>query len=106
MQNSEHTISIAEFISQRLGFRSSAEEFFNSIESIPVNKLKVDFKGTKSISRSFAHEYLLQKKESEKQIVDCNVPKNIQKMFYIVNNTTEKHKIERDIQKTIVLSSN
>lgn len=99
-----YKISIAESISPRLGFRSSVAELFNSIESIPSTEVEIDFKDTKYISRSFAHEYLKRKHTTTKEIQEKNIPLNIKKMFQIVTTSKEKHKIHRKIQKTIVMS--
>jgi hypothetical protein len=104
MENTENKIYIADCISPRLGFRSSAEEFFNSLETVHSPDLIIDFSGTKLISRSFAHEYLCQKKRINKHITEENVPANISKMFFIVDNSKSKHKIERNIQKTVLLN--
>jgi len=99
-----YKISIAESISPRLGYRSSVAELFKSIEHIPNAGIEIDFKNTQYISRSFAHEYLKQKKSTKKDIKEINIPQGIAKMFQIVVNSKEKYRIERKVQKTIVLS--
>ncbi|MDI6723771.1 MAG: hypothetical protein QMD61_03925 [Methanobacterium sp.] len=100
----KYRISIAESISPRLGYRSSVAELFKSIEHIPHKGVEIDFKGTQYISRSFAHEYLKQKNLTQKEIKEKNIPQSIAKMFQIVTDSKEKYRIERKIQKTIILS--
>ncbi len=104
MQREMYKLNIAESISSRLGFRSSAAEFFKLIETVPCNGVEIDFKDTKFISRSFAHEYLQRKNAATKEIEEKNVPQNIKQMFQIVVNSKEKHKIHREIQETITLN--
>jgi len=99
-----YKISIAESISPRLGYRSSVVDLFKSIEHIPNTGIEIDFKGTQYISRAFVHEYLKQKKSTKKDIKEINIPQSIAKMFQIVVNSKEKYRIERKVQKTIVLS--
>ena len=84
---------LAKMISPDLAFRSSADEFFDSIESIKVENIVVDFKGIRSISRSFAQEYLDRKKKSRKITTEKNVPVLVKKMFEVVRQTQEKTKI-------------
>lgn len=98
-----YKINITESISTRLGYRSSVADLFNSLEYIPNTLIEIDFKGTQYINRSFAHEYLKQKKSIKKEIKEKNIPKNVEKMFQIVINSKEKYKIERKTQKTIIL---
>jgi hypothetical protein len=67
MQTTNYKINITKYSSPRLGFRSAAAELFTSLESIKANTIEIDFKNTKFISRSFAHEYLILKKNQKKE---------------------------------------
>ena len=47
-------------------------------------KVTIDFAGVKTITRSFAHEYLLRKKASNKLVEERNVPSDVQRMMEVV----------------------
>lgn len=96
---------ISQIISPNLAFRHNAKEMFENIESYPEKKIILDFANVRTITRSFAHEYLSRKANTSKHIVETNVPEHVKKMFAIVENTSEKKKIsEKENSKTIVLS--
>lgn len=80
-------LKINEIIAPKLGFRDSAETFFQELEEIEQDIIKLDFKGVKFISRSFAHEYLQQKKKSKKHIIETNLPTKVVNMFDYVKNS-------------------
>ena len=84
------TIIIKERISVDLALRNSADIFFDYLESNPQKEIIVDFNGIKSISRSFAHEYITRKNQSKKSITETNVSENVKKMFYVVEQPAEK----------------
>jgi len=44
----------------------------------------IDFSGIKSITRSFAHQYTVNKIKSDKQIIECEIPLKIKPMFELV----------------------
>ncbi len=91
--NSSIKILIKEEVSEDLALRDSARKFFNKIEALPTKEVVVDFKNVRSISRSFAHEYLSQKQKLEKVIVEINIPPNVQKMFKVVEEPKERVEI-------------
>lgn len=62
-----------------------ASSFFDKIEKSQAKQIVIDFKGIKSISRSFAQEYQSRKAKSKKNITEANIPENVEKMFEIVN---------------------
>jgi len=96
-------IFITEEISESLGLRYSAKQFFKHIESIPADSITVDFVDTKFISRSFAHEYLSRKKSSHKRIIEVNTPENINKMFRVVENSNNKRSRNPKRIKAVIL---
>lgn len=53
----------------------------------------MDFSEIKSISRSFAHQYLIRKRASKKKITEINIPSSVAKMFSIVDSSTKKDQI-------------
>ena len=83
--NSSNRLQIREIVSENLALRDLATEFFDKIDSMKEKEVIIDFKKVRSISRSFAQEYLLRKKESKKKIIEANVPENVKKMFEIIN---------------------
>lgn len=84
------TIKIKDVISSDLALRDTANEFFNSIESRKNKKIAIDFSEISSISRSFAQQYLTRKQKSKKEIVDINIPPNINKMFELIKNQEKR----------------
>ncbi|MDG6223007.1 MAG: DUF4325 domain-containing protein [Candidatus Bathyarchaeota archaeon] len=93
------TISIKEAVSPDLALRNSAQNFFKRIERLENNKIVVDFTDVKTITRSFADEYLNHKKSSKKEIIDVNVPENVAKMFAVVKKKPEKFAVPKSKQK-------
>jgi hypothetical protein len=83
-------VMVKEQISVDLALRHSAAAFLDYLESVPQKEVIVDFSGINSISRSFAHEYLTRKNNSKKNITEINVPENVKKMFYVIEQPTEK----------------
>lgn len=77
-------ILIKDFISADLALRRSANRLFNHIRSIPEKKIIVDFVGIRSITRSFAHQYILRKDKSKKTIKQIHIPRKVKAMFDIV----------------------
>ncbi|MFQ5406359.1 MAG: hypothetical protein ACE5DI_04345 [Candidatus Micrarchaeia archaeon] len=86
-------ISVAKNVSPDLALRASANRFFDYLESLPENQLVVDFQQVQTISRSFAHQYLLRKKKSPKRVSETNVPESVEKMFEVVQASSSKRKI-------------
>ena len=96
-------ISIKDKVSSDLALRDYAKSFFNMLEKESDEKITIDFANVTSISRSFAHEYLLNKQKIKKQIKETNIPSNIQKMFDIVMENTSKPKLI-DVEKTQIIT--
>jgi hypothetical protein len=80
----DYCVRIGEVVSRDLAFREEARRFFDFLENRPKEGVVVDFEGVRTISRSFAHEYILRKKSSSKNIREINMPPNIAKMFDVV----------------------
>lgn len=79
-------VSVVEKISADLALRTVADDLVDWLESLPTDRITLDFTGVHSISRSFAHQYVSRKKTSTKQINEINLPDNIAKMFWVVEN--------------------
>ncbi len=82
-------IIIVNEIQTNLSIRGGAKVFFDHIKTIPQNKILINFEGSKCISRSFAQEYLKQKRLIDKEIVEINVPDNIYSILKIVENAPD-----------------
>ncbi|MBI3033247.1 DUF4325 domain-containing protein [Candidatus Woesearchaeota archaeon] len=91
--NTSTKVIIKDKISVDLALRESAKKFFQEIARLSTKYISVDFKGVKSISRSFAHEYITRKKIMKQNISEINVPENVRKMFDIVNEPQDKIQI-------------
>jgi STAS-like domain of unknown function (DUF4325) len=64
------------------------------MKSYSEDNIIIDFSEVNSISRSFAHQYLTSKRESNIVINEVNVPKNVEQMFEIVKMATNKPTIK------------
>lgn len=84
LYNDLATLCIQKQISSNLSFRHSADALFEYINSRNESKIVVDFSGIESITRSFAHQYVLNKIESNKQILERDIPSEIKPMFELV----------------------
>jgi hypothetical protein len=77
-------VMIINEIPPSLSIKGGAKIFFDHIKNIPENEILINFEGSKCISRSFAQEYLKQKKLSNKKIKEINMPDNVSSMLKIV----------------------
>jgi hypothetical protein len=81
----EIKILLREKVSPNLAFRGSADDVFNEdINNSDASIVVVDFDGIESTTRSFIHQYMLNKMKSDKTIIEINVPKVISPMFDLV----------------------
>ncbi len=93
MTTSSKRIRIAELVSPNLATRDAASAFLARLESIPENAIVVDFEGIRSITRSFAHEYMSRKKSIGKVIQETNVPTTVRRMMEIVTMPPKRKKL-------------
>ncbi len=77
-------IKIGETIHSNLGMNSSARNLFKELNNSPAKNITIDFSNVIFMSRSFTQEYLFQKLNSNKNIIEQNVPEDVQKMFDVV----------------------
>ena len=85
MNHNATIIRVSEAIAPDLMLRVVAEAFFDEIERSEEKTLTLDFTGVRSVSRSFAHQYAIQKRASKKRIVEANMTEEIARMFELVN---------------------
>lgn len=74
--------------------RKTISAFFEKINSQKEAEIVLDFKGVDFISRSCADEYLKQKEESNKKIIERNMSKEVCSMFNAVQNQYEKEGVK------------
>ena len=77
-------IQLVKVISKNLLFRGSADELFNQINKFEISEIIIDFRQIQSITRSFAQQYLKNKEQSKKKIIDVNITPTIKKMFELI----------------------
>ncbi|VVB64795.1 Uncharacterised protein [uncultured archaeon] len=82
--SNETRLSMRERISSNLALRHSADVLFDYINSLDESRIIINFSGIESITRSFAHQYAVNKIKSKKQIVECDIPPKIKPMFELV----------------------
>ena len=80
---SEIEIFLEKEIDSDLGSRNKIEELYKNISS-DVSKVVMNFTGVKFMGRSFAQEYLNQKEKASFEVVEVNVPEDVQKLFDII----------------------
>lgn len=78
-------INLEKTFNQRLGLKITARELFNILEN--ETEATLDFKGVTFISRDFAQEYILQKRNSNVKITEIN-------MYSIVRDILKKVETE------------
>lgn len=88
--SSEIVLQLAEFISENLAFRDSVDNLFSYIASLEETNIIIDFLGIKSITGSFAHQYIINKKRAKKHITERNIPLDVKKMFELVERRKSK----------------
>ena len=80
---SEIEILLEKEIDSDLGSRNKIETLFKSIPD-NISKVVMNFKGVNFMGRSFAQEYLNQKHKASFEVIECNVPDDVQKLFDII----------------------
>lgn len=78
--NMETEIFLKEKIGSDLGSRQKIEEIFTNIDE-NTSRVVMDFEGIEFMGRSFAQEYLNQKHFATFEVIEKNVPEDIEKMF-------------------------
>jgi 2-hydroxy-3-keto-5-methylthiopentenyl-1-phosphate phosphatase len=89
LKNKQNKIQIAKVISKNLLFRDSVNELFDNINNSEAPEIIIDFRSVQSITRSFAHQYLINKEKSKKTIINVNIPPTIKTMFEIIQKTKQ-----------------
>ncbi|MEI6796460.1 MAG: DUF4325 domain-containing protein [Methanomassiliicoccales archaeon] len=87
------TVDISSILSPDLAIRDAAIDLFKEFEKMVGAEIEVDFSGVKFITRSFAHEYWVQKQRTKKNICETNVPTSILNMLNLVKIPREKERL-------------
>ncbi|HMA82943.1 MAG TPA: DUF4325 domain-containing protein [Candidatus Thermoplasmatota archaeon] len=83
-------IRVDAILSQHLVFRDAVSDLFDYIKNMNVTKVVLDFSHVKSISRSFAQEYLHQLDKQSIKIKEVNMSLQLKKMFRSVKKAHRK----------------
>jgi len=97
-------IAIDAVISPDLALRHNAEVFFDQLDSFAEDRILINFRNVKTMSRSFAQEYVTKMSHSQKMISEINVPANISKMFQVVRIESRKTTLVDLSKKPIFLT--
>ena len=88
LNRKKNVITLIDVLSEDLAFRHNVDDLFRALHQSNFTEFLIDFSKIESISRSFAHQYLTKKKQSKLQIIERNIPLNIQQMFDYVIKTS------------------
>jgi len=83
-QSNSKTIKVS-VILHDLSLRLNADKLFDVINERKLKRIVLDFSDCKTITRSFAHQYLKNKQKSVKTIYEINIDKHISDMFAIID---------------------
>ena len=75
------TIKLSRIFSNSLALRDNADHLFDRVESSQKKEIVLDFHNVNSMSRSFAHQYLLRKAKTRKKIVEIGKKEEFDLMF-------------------------
>lgn len=81
LNHKQNVINLIDVLSEDLAFRHNVDELFRALHHSNLTEFFFDFSRIESISRSFAHQYLTMKKQSNLRIIERNIPPIIQQMF-------------------------
>lgn len=79
-------ISLYKEFGENILTRNSIVNFFEKINTFKNEDIIIDFKNIGFISRSCAAEYIKQKEETNKSLIEKNMSKGVRSMFYLVVN--------------------
>ncbi|MHB1707851.1 MAG: STAS-like domain-containing protein [Thermoplasmataceae archaeon] len=97
-------LKVSQVVGPDLATRNGCDNLFLLLEQNPDDEVILDFSDVASISRSFAHEYLMKKIASAKTISEASVPHVVSRMFeFVKNQNTKKKQVENDNTKIVTL---
>jgi len=75
---------MSEVFGNNIFTRKTISNFFEMLNNQKDNKIEIDFSKIDFISRSCVDEYIKQKSESNKEIIEVNMPDELCAMFEVV----------------------
>jgi len=90
------TISVNKYLHGGLSLRSYAKDIMNDVLKHQDCEISLDFNDVEYISRSFAHELIMDKRNTKKTVTFINKNPNVDAMFCVVEssiNQTNTRKI-------------
>lgn len=78
------TILIKDEINPSLELNSVASDFLDKVNELSDDYVEVDFGGVIFVSRSFAQTYYSKKTKMDKNIVEVNVPEEIEPLLKMI----------------------
>ncbi|MEM0461248.1 MAG: hypothetical protein QW318_03500 [Candidatus Caldarchaeum sp.] len=78
-------LKLVEAYSENLLLRDTADTLFDTIEKTHDEEIVIDYEGVRSITRAFAHQYILRKRMCRKKVIEENMSEEIRQMFEIVS---------------------
>ena len=97
-------LKVCQVVGPDLATRNGCDNMFSLIEQSQDSNITLDFSEVSSISRSFAHEYIIKKKLSSKTVSEIHVPVSVRKMLELVNSKQfQKKPIENKNMKTVTI---
>ena len=79
----EIEIVLSKQINPDLGSRNKIEQLYRNIGG-EVSKVVMNFEGVEFMGRAFAQEYLNQKNMAEFEVIEINMPDEVEQMFNII----------------------
>lgn len=83
IEMSEIEIILSQQINPDLGSRKKIEELYRNIDD-DVSKVVMNFEGVEFMGRSFAQEYLNQKNKAKFEVIEINMPDDVDRMFNMI----------------------
>ena len=97
-------LKVSQAVGPDLATRNGCDNMFKLIEQSQDANITLDFSRVSSISRSFAHEYIMKKRLSSKTVSEIHVPTSVRKMLEFVENQQSKKKpVENNNMKTVTI---
>lgn len=79
-------------LSNHMRFRETARELFKNIKENTI----FDFDKVETVSRSFAHEFILQKEKKKEKIEEKNMSPSVKRVFELARTNNKEARFNRD----------
>lgn len=88
--NERKNVPLAKQFSNYLLLRKTANELFEFINNANADEIIIDFNNIQAVSRAFTHQYILNKKKSNKSIIDVNISPSVEPMFKLIEKQAKR----------------